>query len=28
VVLLVLTLMVLWVASRFVRLEQMTGGGH
>jgi putative spermidine/putrescine transport system permease protein/spermidine/putrescine transport system permease protein len=28
VVLLVLNLMVLWVASRFVRLEQMTGGGH
>jgi putative spermidine/putrescine transport system permease protein/spermidine/putrescine transport system permease protein len=27
VVLLVLTMMVLWVASRFVRLEQMTGGG-
>lgn len=28
VVLLALTVMVLWVASRFVRLEQMTGGGH
>ena len=28
VVLLVLTMAVLWVASRFVRLEQMTGGGH
>ena len=28
VVLLVLTVGVLWIASRFVRLEQMTGGGH
>jgi ABC-type spermidine/putrescine transport system permease subunit I len=26
VVLLVITVAVLWVASRFVRLEQMTGG--
>lgn len=28
VVLLVLTVAVLWIASRFLRLEQMTGGGH
>ena len=28
VVLLVLTLIVLWIASRFLRLDQMTGGGH
>lgn len=28
VVLLVLTVIVLWVASRFTRLEQMAGGGH
>ena len=28
VVLLVLTLAVLWVASRFLRLENITGGGH
>lgn len=28
VVLLVLTVGALWIASRFVRLEQMTGGGH
>ena len=28
VVLLVLTVAILWVASRFLRLEQMTGGGH
>ncbi|SMC11656.1 Putrescine transport system permease protein PotH [Roseovarius aestuarii] len=28
VVLLVLTVAVLWVASRFLKLEQMTGGGH
>ena len=28
VVLLVLTVIVLWVASRFLRLDQMTGGGH
>ncbi|WP_371225781.1 ABC transporter permease [Roseovarius sp. 2305UL8-3] len=27
VVLLVLTMAVLWIASRFIRLEQMTGGG-
>jgi len=23
-----LTVGALWIASRFVRLEQMTGGGH
>lgn len=28
VVLLVMTVFVLWIASRFLRLEQMTGGGH
>ncbi len=28
VVLLVMTITVLWVASRFLRLEQITGGGH
>jgi putative spermidine/putrescine transport system permease protein/spermidine/putrescine transport system permease protein len=28
VVLLVLTMIVLWIASRFVNLEQMTGGGR
>lgn len=28
VVLLVLTVVVLWIASRFLNLEQMTGGGH
>lgn len=28
VVLLVLTIGVLWIASRFVRLEQVVGGGH
>ncbi|WP_295512412.1 ABC transporter permease [uncultured Sulfitobacter sp.] len=28
VVLLVLTVIVLWIASRFTRLEQMAGGGH
>ena len=28
VVLLMLTVGALWIASRFVRLEQMTGGGH
>lgn len=28
VVLLVLTVIVLWIASRFLKLEQMTGGGH
>ena len=28
VVLLLMTMAVLWVASRFVRLEQMTGGGN
>ena len=28
VVLLVMTISVLWVASRFLNLEQMTGGGH
>ena len=28
VVLLVLTVAVLWIASRFLKLEQMTGGGH
>ncbi|MEL7254346.1 MAG: ABC transporter permease [Pseudomonadota bacterium] len=28
VVLLVLTVVVLWIASRFLRLDQMTGGGH
>ncbi|WP_306113839.1 MULTISPECIES: ABC transporter permease [unclassified Roseovarius] len=28
VVLLVLTVVVLWIASRFLKLEQMTGGGH
>ncbi len=28
VVLLALTVAILWGASRFVRLDQMTGGGH
>ena len=28
VVLLVLTVAVLWVAARFIRVEQLTGGGH
>jgi ABC-type spermidine/putrescine transport system permease subunit I len=28
VVLLILTVIVLWIASRFTRLEQMAGGGH
>ncbi len=28
VVLLVMTVIILWIASRFLRLEQMTGGGH
>ena len=28
VVLLVLTMAMLWIASRFLNLEQMTGGGH
>ena len=28
VVLLVLTVIILWIASRFLKLEQMTGGGH
>ena len=28
VVLLLLTVAVLWVASRFLKLEQMVGGGH
>lgn len=28
VVLLVMTVAVLWVASRFLNFEQMTGGGH
>ncbi|WP_299850003.1 ABC transporter permease [uncultured Roseovarius sp.] len=28
VVLLILTVAVLWLASRFLKLEQMTGGGH
>lgn len=28
VVLLVLTMLILWVAARFLKLEQMTGGGH
>ncbi|MCB1342535.1 MAG: ABC transporter permease [Pseudooceanicola sp.] len=28
VVLLALTFLILWVASKFVRLEQLTGGGH
>lgn len=28
VVLLVLTMLILWAASRFLRLDQMTGGGH
>jgi len=28
VVLLVLTMAILWGAARFLRLEQMTGGGH
>jgi len=28
VVLLVLTVIILWIASKFLRLEQMAGGGH
>ncbi len=28
VVLLVLTMVILWIASRFLKLDQMTGGGH
>ena len=28
VVLLLLTILILWVASRFLKLEQMVGGGH
>ena len=28
VVLMVLTVAVLWVASRFLNLDRMTGGGH
>ncbi|MEM7221796.1 MAG: ABC transporter permease [Pseudomonadota bacterium] len=28
VVLLALTMLILWVAGRFLKLEQMTGGGH
>lgn len=28
VVLLVMTMLILWAASRFLRLDQMTGGGH
>lgn len=28
VVLLVMTMVILWIASRFLNLEQMTGGGH
>lgn len=28
VVLLVLTMVILWIASRFLNLEKMTGGGH
>ena len=28
VVLLVLTMVILWIAARFLRLDQMTGGGH
>jgi len=28
VVLLVLTMVILWIASRFLKLEQLTGGGH
>jgi ABC-type spermidine/putrescine transport system permease subunit I len=28
VVLLVMTAFILWIASRFLKLEQMTGGGH
>jgi putative spermidine/putrescine transport system permease protein/spermidine/putrescine transport system permease protein len=28
VVLLVLTVIILWIASKFLKLEQMTGGGH
>ena len=28
VILLILTIVVLWVASRFLNFEQMTGGGH
>ncbi|MCQ0091570.1 ABC transporter permease [Roseovarius sp. M141] len=28
VVLLVMTVFILWIASRFLKLEQMTGGGH
>jgi putative spermidine/putrescine transport system permease protein/spermidine/putrescine transport system permease protein len=28
VVLLVLTVAILWIASRFLNLDRMTGGGH
>jgi putative spermidine/putrescine transport system permease protein/spermidine/putrescine transport system permease protein len=28
VVLLVLTMLILWGAARFLKLEQLTGGGH
>jgi len=28
VVLLVLTMLILWFAARFLKLDQMTGGGH
>ena len=28
VVLLVLSFLILWVASRFLKLDQITGGGH
>jgi len=28
VVLLLLTMLILWVASRFLRLEQLAGSGH
>jgi ABC-type spermidine/putrescine transport system permease subunit I len=28
VVLLVATMVILWIASRFLNLEKMTGGGH
>ncbi|MEM9765619.1 MAG: ABC transporter permease, partial [Pseudomonadota bacterium] len=28
VVLLVMTMLILWVAARFVKLDQLAGGGH
>ncbi len=28
VVLLVLTMLILWIAAHFLKLEKMTGGGH